>query len=77
VAQAYLIEAAREPGVRKTIEQSLKTASKDEKIQTVQILAMSGDKETVPYLDELTRDSDTDVAQAAVNASRTLKARLP
>jgi hypothetical protein len=77
VAQAYLIEAARDPGVRKTLEQSLKTATKDEKIQLVQILALSGDKETVPYLDDLSRDQDTDVAQAALNASRTLKARLP
>jgi hypothetical protein len=28
-------------------------------------------------LDELSHDPDTEVAQAAVNASRTLKARLP
>jgi len=77
VAQAYLIEAARDPAVRKTLEQALKTAPKDEKIQLVQILAASGDKETVPYLVDLSRDPDTDVAQAALSASRTLKARLP
>ncbi len=77
VAQAYLIESAREPVVRRQLEQSLRNATKDEKIQLVQILAVSGDKETVPYLDGLSRDSDTDVAQAALDASRTLKARLP
>jgi HEAT repeat protein len=77
VAQAYLIEAARDPAVRKPLERALKAATKDEKIQLVQILAISGDKDTVPYLDELSRDPDTDVAQAALNASRTLKARLP
>ena len=77
IAQAYLIEAARDPAVRKPLEAALKSATKDEKIQLVQVLAVSGDKETVPYLDGLTRDEDTDVAQAALNASRTLKARLP
>jgi len=77
IAQAYLIEAARDPSVRKPLEEALKTATKDEKIQLVQVLAVSGDKDTVPYLDGLTRDEDTDVAQAALNASRTLKARLP
>ncbi len=77
VAQAYLIEAARDPAVRKPLEQALTTATKDEKIQLVQVLAMSGDKETVTYLDGLTRDPDNDVAQAALDASRTLKARLP
>ncbi len=77
VAQAYLIEAARDPDVRQPLEQALKQATKDEKIGLVQILAVSGDKDTVPYLDELSRDADADVAQAALNASRTLKARLP
>lgn len=77
VAQAYLIEAARDSGARKPLEQALKSAGKEEKIQLVQILAMSGDKETAPYLDDLTRDPDADVAGAALNASRTLKARLP
>jgi HEAT repeat protein len=77
IAQAYLIEAARDPGVRKTLELALKAANKEEKIQLVQILAMSGDRETARYLDDLSRDPDTDVAQAALDASRTLKARLP
>jgi len=77
IAQAYLIEAARDPAVRKPLQEALKGATKEEKIQLVQVLAVSGDKDTVPYLDGLTRDADTDVAQAALNASRTLKARLP
>jgi HEAT repeat protein len=77
VAQAYLIEAARETAVRRTLERALKPATKDEKIQLLQILAASGDTQTEPYLDELSRDSDPDVASAALSASRTLKARLP
>ena len=77
VAEAYLTEASREPAVRRPLEQALQTAPKDEKIELVRILALSGDKQTVPYLDNLSRDPDTDVAEAALNASRTLKARLP
>ncbi len=76
VAQAYLIEAAREPAVRQPLERALGSATKDEKIQLLQVLAVSGDRETLPYLEQLTRDPDTDVASAALSASRTLKARL-
>ena len=45
--------------------------------ELAQILAFSGDKSTLQSLDDLSHDPDTEVAQAAVNASRTLKARLP
>ncbi len=77
VARAYLTEAARDPGVRASLQQALKGGTKDEKIELAQILAISGDKNTVAFLDDLSHDPDTDVAQAALNASRTLKARLP
>ncbi len=77
VARAYLIEATRETGIRRTVERAAQTGTKDEKIELAQILAYSGDKDTVPVLDSLSHDSDTDVAQAALNASKTLKSRLP
>jgi HEAT repeat protein len=77
VARAYLIELARDAAVRNPLQQALKGGTKDEKIELAQILAINGDKSTVPYLDELSHDPDTEVAQAALNASRTLKARLP
>jgi len=77
VARAYLAELARDPAVRGSLQHALKRGTKDEKIELAHILAVSGDKDTVPYLDELTHDQDTDVAQAALSASRTLKARLP
>jgi HEAT repeat protein len=77
VARAYLVELSREPVVRSSLQQALKRATKDEKIELAQILAVSGDKDTVPFLDDLSHDPDTDVAQAALNASRTLKSRLP
>lgn len=77
VARAFLVELAREAPVRHSLEQALRQGTKSEKIELAQILAISGDKETVPFLDALSHDSDTEVAQAGLNASRSLKARLP
>jgi HEAT repeat protein len=77
VARAYLIEAARDPAVLRPLEQALKAGTKEEKIELSRVLAASGDKQTVPYLDDLSHDPDNEVALAALNASRTLKARLP
>jgi len=77
VARAFLIEITRDAAVRGQVQQSVKGATKQEKIELAQILAVSGGKDTVPYLEELTRDGDTDVAQAALTASQSLKARLP
>ena len=77
VARPFLLEAARDLGARKAVYTALKRGTKDEKIQLSRILAESGDKETVAELEPLTRDVDTDVAQEALRALRSLKARLP
>jgi HEAT repeat protein len=76
VARAFLVEASREPAVRSALQQALKRGTREEKIELAQILSVSGDKETVQVLDDLSHDPDTEVAQAALNASRALKARL-
>lgn len=77
VARAYLIEAGRETVVRRSLESAAAAGSKDEKIELARILAVSGDKGSVPTLETLSRNPDTDVAGAALDAMRTLKARLP
>jgi HEAT repeat protein len=77
VARAYLVELSRDSAVRRSVEAATRGANRDEKIELAQILALSGDKETVAFLDALSHDPNTDVAQAALNATRTLKARLP
>jgi HEAT repeat protein len=77
VARAFLVEVARDAPVRHALEQALRSGNKGERIELAQILAVSGDKNTVPFLEELSRDSDSEVAQAGLNASRSLKARLP
>jgi HEAT repeat protein len=76
VSRAFLIELAREAPVRRVLEQATARGTRDEKIYLAQILARSGDKETVPYLERLTHDSDTAVAQEGISALRTLKARV-
>jgi HEAT repeat protein len=77
VARSFLLEATRDLGARRAVYPALGRGTKEEKIQLSQILAESGDKDTVAQLEPLTRDVDTDVAQEALRALRNLKARLP
>ncbi|MGO9093693.1 MAG: HEAT repeat domain-containing protein [Bryobacteraceae bacterium] len=77
VARAFLIELARDPAIRRTLRNATPSAAKAEKIELADILARSGDKDTLACLEALSRDPDTEVAEAGLNASRILKARLP
>jgi HEAT repeat protein len=78
VAQAYLTEAARDPETRKAIYPYLQqgNATKDQKIGLARVLAASGDRDAIPYLETLSHDSDGDVAQEGLRALRTIHARL-
>ncbi len=76
VAQAYLIELARDSKVRSALYPALGSATKDEKIGLAHVLARSGDKESVGALQKLTNDTDGEVAQESQRALRTLQARL-
>jgi HEAT repeat protein len=76
VAQAYLIESARDEKVRAALYPALSNATKDEKIGLARVLARSGDKESVAPLQKLSNDTDADVAQEGQRALRTLQARL-
>lgn len=75
-ARAMLIEVARQPEVRRQLHHPLMTGTADEKMQLSQVMALSGDEQTVPLLERLSRDTDTRVAREALRALRTLKARL-
>ncbi len=77
VSVAYLTELAREPAVRQAMYPMLTGATQDEKIQIAIVLGRSGDKDSIPYLQTLSTDSDTNVAQQGVRSLRTLNARLP
>jgi len=77
VARAFLIELARDPQVRGPLNEATRRGTRDEKIHLAQILARSGAQDSVPFVEALTKDADTEVAAEAIEALRTLRARLP
>ena len=77
VAIAFLTELGRDPKTRQAIYPLLTRATKDEKIQLSIMLARSGDRESVPYLEALSVDPDPEVQQEGIRSLRTLRARLP
>jgi HEAT repeat protein len=76
VALPFLVELARDQSVRQALYPLLTGATKDEKIQLGTVLARSGDKDSVPYLETLSMDSDAEVAQDGIRNLRTLRVRL-
>ncbi len=76
VAAAYLIEAARRPEVRNALYKPLGEGTRDEKIQLSRVLSASGDEASVPYLEKMSRDPDSEVAQEGLRSLRSLRARL-
>jgi HEAT repeat protein len=75
VAQPYLTEVARDEKVRSALYGYLKTGTADERIGLVRVLAASGDEASVAHVRPLTKDPDSEVAQEAIRALRTLQAR--
>ncbi|MBV8070658.1 MAG: HEAT repeat domain-containing protein, partial [Acidobacteriaceae bacterium] len=74
-AAAYLTELARRDDVVKVLAKLAPQASKDEKQALCPILASSSSPSVIPVLTELSHDIDPDVALAASNALRIVKAR--
>ena len=50
--------------------------TKDEKTGLAQVLAQSGGRDSVPYLETLSKDGDPDVAREGLRGLRNLNARL-
>jgi hypothetical protein len=76
VAYAYLAEAARHKPVLDALYPLLDSGTGDEKIYLARVLSVSGDQDSVPALDKVSRDPDKDVAQEGLRALRSLRARL-
>ncbi len=72
----FLIETARENGVRTALYRPMQTGTKDEKIGLLGVMARSGDKASIPEVQKLTTDPDPEVAREALRAQRTLQARF-
>jgi HEAT repeat protein len=71
----FLVELARDPGVRRSLYTPLTQGTKDEKIYLARVMARSGDKSDVPQLEKLSHDNDPEVAQEGLRALRNLQAR--
>ena len=76
IAQAYLTELARVPGIRSGLNAAALQGTRDEKIGISRILGVSGDKSSIVTLDTLTKDPDSEVAQESLRAVRNLKTRI-
>jgi len=75
-ARPFLVELARRPGLLSQLYPSLKNGSNEQKKNLAQVVAESGDSSSLPYLEELIHDPNPEVAQEAIRASKSLKARL-
>jgi HEAT repeat protein len=71
----FLVELAREDAVRRSLYAPLQSGTKDEKIGLARVLARSGDKESIPELQKLSNDPDSEVGQEGLRALRTVQAR--
>ena len=75
-AEPFLIELARNQAVRTALYPAIAGGTRDEKIGLAHVLAASGDSASLPYLQKLSQDTDSDVASEGVRAMRNLQARL-
>lgn len=77
VATAYLKELTRDPNVRQAVYKAFEQSpTKAEKTGLAQVLAASGDRDSIPYLENLSKDADPDVDKEALRALQNLRARV-
>ncbi len=76
IAYSYLVEAARRKLVLDALYTALGDATTDEKIYIARVLMVSGDKSSIPWLDKISRDNQSDVSKEGLRALRSLRARL-
>ncbi|MBS1832852.1 MAG: HEAT repeat domain-containing protein [Acidobacteria bacterium] len=75
-ARPFLVEITRDQAIRQSIYNVVPTANRKEKIGIAQVLAVSGGKDSLPVVEQLSNDPDTAVAAEGIKALRTLKSRL-
>jgi HEAT repeat protein len=74
-ARPYLIELARQEAVREALYPKLYSTDADIRINLCRVLAASGDRTSVSYLEALLRDSNPEVVQEASRAIRIIRSR--
>lgn len=76
VAIAYLKELARDAAVRQALYPVLQqTATKDEMSGLSEVLGASGDRDSIPVLEPLSKNTNPDVAKDALRALQNIRAR--
>ena len=75
-ARPLIVELARNPSVLSQLYIPLATGTPPQRRHLAVVLAHSGNQESVPYLESLTKDSNGEVASEALEALRILRARL-
>jgi HEAT repeat protein len=76
VAISFLTELARDLEVRQAVYPILTHATRDGKTGISIVLSRSGDRDSVPYLEALVKDSDPEVMQEGTRSLRTLQTRV-
>ena len=74
-ARPFLVELARDPEVLSKLYIPLTTGSVPQRRHLAFVLSQSGTQQSIPHLEDLTRDAVPEVAAAAVEALRVLRAR--
>lgn len=74
-ARPFLAELARNPEVLAQLYAPLKSGSNDQKKNLAEVIAVSGNAQSIPYLEELSHDPNPEVAQEAIRAAKSLKSR--
>jgi HEAT repeat protein len=77
VASAFLTELARDSKIREAIYTLIPESTKDEKIQLAIVLARSGERDSVSYLETWSKDSDPELQAEGIRSLRILRSRLP
>ena len=75
-ARPFLVELARDPEILSKLYIPLTTGSVPQRRHLAFVLSRSGTRESIPHLENLTRDAIPEVSSAAVEALRVLRARL-
>ena len=75
-ARPLIVELARDPTVLSKLYVPLATGTPPQRRHLAVVLARSGTSESVPYLESLMNDSNNQVASAAIESLRILRARL-
>ncbi len=76
VAFPFLVELGRDAGVRQSLYAAIPKGTKDEKIGLARVLARDGDQQSIPELQKLSTDNDSEVAAEALRSLRTLQSRM-